>query len=72
MSLRLYPTDFLSQLKVSDTKVVLKHKAEVEGVVPVIKTKLSLEAVVGTYGRVFRCNKTKNNTEFGDLVICFE
>ena len=38
-----------SQLKVSDTKVYLKHKAEVEGVVPVIKTKLSLEAVVGEY-----------------------
>ena len=33
----------------SDTKIVLKHKAEVVGVVPVIKTKLSLEAVVGTY-----------------------
>lgn len=36
----------INPLKVSDTKVVLKHKAEVEGVVPVIKTKLSLEAVV--------------------------
>lgn len=41
---------FILQLKVSDTKVFLKHKAEVEGVVPVIKTKLSLEAVVGEYG----------------------
>lgn len=38
---------FHLQLKVSETKFVLKHKAEVEGVVPVIKTKLSLEAVVG-------------------------
>lgn len=36
----------INPLKVSDTKVVLKHKAEVEGVVPVIQTKLSLEAVV--------------------------
>jgi len=36
----------INPLKVSDTKVVLKHKAEVEGVVPIIKTKLSLEAVV--------------------------
>ena len=40
---------FIPQLKVSETKVVLKHKAEVEGVVPVIKTKLSLEAVVRKY-----------------------
>ena len=39
----------MQQLKVSDTKVVLKHKAEVEGIVPVIKTKLSLEAIVGKY-----------------------
>ncbi|VEU41386.1 unnamed protein product [Pseudo-nitzschia multistriata] len=36
----------INPLKVSDTKVVLKHKAEVEGTIPVIKTKLSLEAVV--------------------------
>mmetsp|Transcript_11972 Transcript_11972/g.30358 ORF Transcript_11972/g.30358 Transcript_11972/m.30358 type:complete len:365 (+) Transcript_11972:194-1288(+) len=36
----------INPLKVSETKVVLKHKAEVEGIVPVIKTKLSLEAVV--------------------------
>jgi len=36
----------INPLKVSDTKVFLKHKAEVEGVVPVIKTKLSLESVV--------------------------
>ena len=71
MSLRLYPTDFLSQLKVSDTKVVLKHKAEVEGVVPVIKTKLSLEAVVGKYGCVISMQQNKKN-KVGDLVICFE
>jgi hypothetical protein len=36
----------INPLKVSDTKVILKHRAEVEGVVPIIKTKLSLEAVV--------------------------
>lgn len=36
----------INPLKVSETKVVLKHKAEVEGTIPVIKTKLSLEAVV--------------------------
>jgi len=36
----------INPLKVSDTKVVLKHKAEVEALIPVIKTKLSLEAVV--------------------------
>mmetsp|Transcript_3064 Transcript_3064/g.6602 ORF Transcript_3064/g.6602 Transcript_3064/m.6602 type:complete len:352 (-) Transcript_3064:182-1237(-) len=36
----------INPLKVSDTKVVLKHKAEVEGTIPIIKTKLSLESVV--------------------------
>jgi len=36
----------INPLKVSDTKVVLKHKAEVEAVIPVIKTKLSLQSVV--------------------------
>jgi len=36
----------INPLKVSDSKVVLKHKAEIEGVVPVIKTKLSLQAIV--------------------------
>jgi len=36
----------INPLKVSETKVVLKHKAEVEGTIPVIQTKLSLQAVV--------------------------
>ena len=45
--------NFISQFKVSDTKVVLKHKAEVEAVIPVIKTKLNLQSVVGKY--CFRC-----------------
>lgn len=39
------------QLKVSDTKVILKHKAELEGIIPVIKTKLSLQSVVGKYSK---------------------
>lgn len=36
----------INPLKVSDTKVILKHKAEVEAVIPLIKTKLSLQSVV--------------------------
>jgi len=36
----------INPLKVSDTKVVLKHKAEIEGTVPVIKTKLSIQSIV--------------------------
>jgi hypothetical protein len=39
----------INPLKVSDTKVILKHKAEVEAVIPLIKTKLSLQSVVGKY-----------------------
>jgi hypothetical protein len=37
----------INPLQVSETKVILKHKAEVESVIPVIKTKLSLQSVVG-------------------------
>lgn len=44
--------DFLQSLninpfQVTDQKVVLVHKAEVESVIPFIKTKLSLQSVVG-------------------------
>lgn len=37
----------INPLQVSDTKVVLKHKAEIESVIPVIKTKLVLSSIVG-------------------------
>eukprot|EP00535_Pseudo-nitzschia_heimii_P005771 CAMPEP_0197173460 /NCGR_PEP_ID=MMETSP1423-20130617/385_1 /TAXON_ID=476441 /ORGANISM="Pseudo-nitzschia heimii, Strain UNC1101" /LENGTH=357 /DNA_ID=CAMNT_0042622281 /DNA_START=158 /DNA_END=1231 /DNA_ORIENTATION=+ len=36
----------INPFKVSETKVVLKHKAEVEGLIPVIKTKLNLQSIV--------------------------
>jgi len=54
----------INPLKVSDTKVVLKHKAEVEGVVPVIKTKLSLEAIV-----VNVAGESKNLAPTGEDVL---
>jgi hypothetical protein len=37
----------INPLKVSAGKVVLAHKAEIESVIPVIKTKLTLQSVVG-------------------------
>ena len=37
----------INPLQVTKSKVVLAHKAEVETTVPVIKTKLSLESVIG-------------------------
>ena len=39
----------INPLQVSDTKVVLKHKAEIESVIPVIKTKLVLSSIVGEF-----------------------
>jgi hypothetical protein len=36
----------INPLQVSETKVILKHKAEIESVIPVIKTKLSLQSIV--------------------------
>lgn len=36
----------INPLQVSESKVILVHKAEVESVIPVIKTKLSLESIV--------------------------
>jgi len=36
----------INPLKVIDSKIVLKHNAEVEGLIPNIKTKLSLQSVV--------------------------
>lgn len=36
----------INPLQVSDSKVVLKHKAEIESVIPVIKTKLVLQSIV--------------------------
>jgi hypothetical protein len=36
----------INPLKVSETKVVLKHKAEIESVIPLIKTKLILQSIV--------------------------
>lgn len=36
----------INPLKVSDTKIVLKHKAEIEGILPIMKIKLNLQAVV--------------------------
>lgn len=38
----------INPLQVSETKVYLKHKAEVESVIPTMKTKLSLSSIVGT------------------------
>ena len=37
----------INPFQVTDQKVVLVHKAEVESVIPLIKTKLSLQSVVG-------------------------
>jgi hypothetical protein len=37
----------INPLQVSETKIVLKHKAEIESVIPVIKTKLVLNSIVG-------------------------
>lgn len=64
----------INPLKVSETKVVLKHMAEVEGVIPAIKTKLNLQSVV-----VNVAGESKNlepngadvlgiNLPFGDLL----
>lgn len=39
----------LNPLEVTDAKVTLIHKAEVQSVTPVLRTKLGLESVVGTY-----------------------
>ncbi|KAG7366351.1 plastid lipid-associated PAP/fibrillin family protein [Nitzschia inconspicua] len=36
----------INPLQVSESKVVLKHKAEIESVIPVIKTKLVLQSIV--------------------------
>lgn len=36
----------INPLQVSDSKVILKHKAEVEAIIPTIKTKLSLQSIV--------------------------
>jgi hypothetical protein len=36
----------INPLKVSETKVVLKHRAEITSVIPVMKTKLSLQSIV--------------------------
>jgi hypothetical protein len=41
----------INPLQVSKSKVILVHKAQVESVVPVIKTKLNLSSIVGTYVR---------------------
>lgn len=39
----------INPLQVSESKVVLKHKAEIESVIPVIKTKLVLNSIVRKY-----------------------
>lgn len=38
----------INPLQVSETKVYLKHKAEVDCVIPTLRTKLSLSSIVGT------------------------
>ncbi len=37
----------INPLQVSETKVILKHKAEIESVIPLLKTKLVLQSIVG-------------------------
>jgi hypothetical protein len=52
--LKSFPANFpdaikdlnINPLQVSESKVVLKHKAEIESVIPVIKTKLVLQSIV--------------------------
>ena len=59
----------INPLKVSDTKVVLKHKAEVEAVIPVIKTKLSLQSVVSKYRYLSFClDACKNHSVWSSCV----
>jgi hypothetical protein len=58
-------------LQVSDSKVVLKHKAEIESVIPTIKTKLSLQSIVGKYS-----SKNRNSRGIKDATslatTCFD
>lgn len=43
----------INPLQVSKSKVILVHKAELESVIPVIKTKLNLSSIIGTSNSKF-------------------
>jgi hypothetical protein len=56
----------INPLEVTNEKVVLVHKAEVESTIPFIKTKLSLESVVGKCRFLF----SFLSTEYDDSSCC--